>query len=393
MISRYINLLELINKRASVFLLGPRGTGKTALLQEVIEGYRPNVVVDLLKGSLYQRYLASPGLFGEEVEAQIRSSPRTLLVAVDEIQRVPALLDEVHRLIESYKGRVVFLLTGSSARKLRRSGANLLAGRAVSHALFPLVCAELGIELKTALQFGTLPGIYLGDPSLRIDTLDSYVATYLREEVQQESLVRGLDRFVRFLDLAGQLNGEPMNFSKIGQQTGIAGKTAADYYQILSDTLLVHSLPGWSTSVKKQLLQAPKFFFFDCGVLNSINGNLRTEIKESSFLYGKLFETFIIGQIRAMSEYRRAGLRFFYWRDKQGSEIDLILAKNISDPQMAIEIKSGTAPSVKDCPGFRSFSEDYPQVPRVCICRTPYRYEREGITFLPWVEAVTTLIP
>lgn len=151
--------------------------------------------------------------------------------------------------------------------------------------------SEVEIDLTKALKIGTLPGVYLGADELAIPTLETYVSTYLREEVQQESLVRAIDRFARFLEYAGQSNSEPINFSKLGKQTGIAGKTTQEYFSILVDTLIAIQLPGWSESLKKQLLQASKFYFFDTGVLNAINGYLRAEIRESSFLYGKLFET------------------------------------------------------------------------------------------------------
>jgi predicted AAA+ superfamily ATPase len=167
----------------------------------------------------------------------------------------------VHLLIESYKGAIVFLLTGSSARKLKRGGANLLAGRAITQYLHPLSASELAIDLSRALTIGTLPGIYL-EQGLETATLESYVSTYLREEIQQESLVRGIDRFTRFLDFAAQINGEPVNFAKLGQQCGISGKTAADYYSILADTMLAKQLPGWSHSVKKQKSKWVYFEYF-----------------------------------------------------------------------------------------------------------------------------------
>lgn len=388
MISRAFNPLELLNKKASVLLLGPRGTGKTALITATFQHIPQHVHIDLLQGRDYQRYLNAPYKLGEELRLRLQTGNGQLVVAIDEVQKIPALLDEVHSLIEAFKGRILFLLSGSSARKLRRGGANLLAGRAISRYLHPLHASELELNLSRALRLGTLPAIYLEDESLAVPALESYVSTYLREEIQQESLVRAIGQFSRFLEFAGQLNGEPMNFAKLGKQVGMAGKTAHEYFNILTDTLIVIHLPGWSQSVKKQLLLAPKYYFFDTGVLNAINGYLRVDLRESSFLFGKLFETFIISQLSATNDYRSLGHKFFYWRDKNGKEVDLILAQNVMTPLAAIEIKSGSAPTSHDCSGFLAFEEDYPKVPQFCLCTTPRAYRDGKILFLPWQDFV-----
>jgi len=391
MISRYYNPIKLLEKKRSILLLGPRGTGKSVLIKATLPSLTRTMAIDLLKGNQYQRYLQSPQLLGDEVRLALKSQKHFLVVAIDEIQRIPALLDEVHALIEEFKPQLCFLLTGSSARKLKREGANTLAGRASVRHFYPLSQLEHDLQLKRALQYGTLPGVYLAEDDVLIDTLESYVSTYLREEIQQESIVRGIDRFARFLDFAGQVNGEPVNFAKLGQQSGIAGKTAAQYFGILVDTLLVHEIPGWSESVKKQLLQSSKFYFFDTGVLNAINGYLRVDLKETGYLYGKLFETFIVNQLICSNDYLELGLRFFHWRDKNGKEVDLILARNVTTPLVALEIKSSSKPRPEDCEGFASFAEDYPKVKRVCICTTPRAYEQENILFVPWTEAVKEL--
>ena len=391
MISRALNIQKLLENGLSVLLLGPRGTGKTSLIKSILPKLGPSLHIDLLSGGEFQRFLNAPQLLGAEVKARLQTVTDLLVVAIDEIQKLPALLDEVHRLIETHKGQVVFVLSGSSARKLRRGGANLLAGRAISNFLHPLHESELDIALVKALRLGTLPAIYFAPEDLAVPMLESYVSTYLREEIQQEALVRAIDRFGRFLEFAGQVNGEPVNFAKLAKQIGVAGKTVAEYYSILVDTLIVMQMPGWSESVKKQLLQAPKFYFFDCGVLNAINGYLRVELKEASFLYGRLFETFILSQIHAANDYEALGLRFFYWREKSGKEIDLIIARNVTTPLVAVEIKSSANPSPPDCPGFAAFAEDYPNVARVCICRTPRSYSDGGILFVPWQEAIKNL--
>ncbi len=391
MISRNLNILKIISKSSSVFLLGPRGTGKTNLITVTLRDVDHSIHIDLLRGGEYQRFLNAPHLLADEVTDRMRSVTGILIVAIDEIQKLPGLLDEVHALIERYKGRIAFILSGSSARKLRRGGANLLAGRALSLFLHPLHASEVDFKLNKVLRLGTLPAVYFAEDQIATLTLQSYVSTYLREEIQQESLVRAIDRFGRFLEFAGQVNGEPVNFAKLGKQIGVAGKTVADYYSILVDTLIAVPLPGWSESVKKQLLQSSKYYFFDCGVLNAINGYLNVDLKESSFLYGRLFETFVVSQLFASNDYESLGIRFYYWRDKGGREVDLIIARNVTTPICAVEIKSSPSPTSEDCPGFVAFAEDYPQVPKICICTTPRKYSREGIEFIPWQDAIKTL--
>ena len=283
------------------------------------------------------------------------------------------------------------MLTGSSARKLKRGGANLLAGRAISCQYFPLSELEIALDLNRALLFGTMPGVYLDTTALEIQTLESYVSTYLREEIQQESLVRGIERFAKFLEFAAQQNGQPVNFAKLGKNLGIAGKTVAEYYSILSDTLLATEITGWSESVRRQLFQAPRYYFFDCGVLNAINGYLRVELRQGGFLYGNLFETFIVNQLIAANHFASLGLKFFYWRDKEGREVDLILARNQFEPLLAVEIQSSSMPQPDDCPGFQAFSEEYPEIPRICVSSTPRGSSAEGIDFLPWQDLVKSL--
>lgn len=262
-----------------------------------------------------------------------------------------------------------------------------MAGRAISRFLHPLHQSELDLTLAKVLRLGSLPAIYTTSDDLAVAGLDSYVSTYLREEIQQESLARAIDRFSRFLEFAGQVNSEPVNFAKLGKQIGIAGKTVADYYGILVDTLIATEIPGWSQSVKKQLLQAPKYYFFDTGVLNALNGYLRVDLKESSFLYEKLFKTLVVSQLLGTNHYEDLGLKFFYWCDKIGREVDLVLARNVIDPVVAIEIKSSSAPKPNDCLGFRAFAEEYPKIPKVCNCTTQRSYSKEGILFVPWQDA------
>lgn len=390
MIKRLFNPLLLLEKAKSIALFGPRGTGKSSLLKATLEK-RPGVIrIDLLRGNAFQRYSATPSLFGDEVRRALVHGQGLTIVSVDEVQKVPALMDEVHALIEEHKGNVAFLLTGSSARKLKRGGANLLAGRALTRFLHPLSSLELDLDLDRALQYGTLPGIYL-ERDLETTTLESYVSAYLREEVLEEALVRRVDVFTRFLDLAGQLNGEPINFTKLARQCQVSTKTAQDYFSILCDTLLCRRVDGWAHSVKRQITQAPRFFFFDCGVLNALNGELRTALKPSSFRYGRLFETFVTQECVRYNDYQDLGLRFNYWRDKEGREVDLIVSRTTAKPLVGIEIKSGSAPTEDDLVGLAIFAEDYPKAQLWCFCTTPRSYQIGRILILPWQDGLRRL--
>ncbi len=391
MIKRKLLLSKFIDKNQSLLLFGPRGTGKTKLLETTLPDHC--LIISLLESEYFQRYLVDPSLFSKEIVKRIQSQPadKALVVAIDEVQKLPILLDEVHFLIEKYKGRVVFVLTGSSARKLKRSGANLLAARALTIYLHPLSQIETELDLDTVLTTGSLPGVYL-DQEFAKHRLRSYIGTYLKEEIREEALVRKIDRFARFLDLAGQLNGEPINHSKLARSLKTTSNTVQEYFSILVDTLLCHRLDGWSESVKRQLLQAPKYYWFDCGVLNALNGELDVELKRSSFRYGRLFETYLIEEIVRHNDYLDRGFRFFYWRDKNGLEVDLIIARSAAKPVAAVEIKSSTDPQDIDLEGLIAFREDYPEVPLYCFCQTPRAYDlASGIRVLPWSEGLTLI--
>ncbi len=388
MITRFLKLSKLLEKK-SILLLGPRATGKSQLIHSLANDFKNCYFFDLLKGSSFQRYISDPGLFGAEVRHLLKKSSELTLIIVDEIQKIPALLDEVHSLIEEYKNQVRFILTGSSARKLKKSGANLLAGRALVKFLHPLSSLELSINFDRALQFGTLPEVYL-EEDLSIEILESYTLTYLKEEIQQEALTRNLGRFSKFLEIAAQMNAEPINFTKLAKQIGVTNKTAIDYFSILEDTLITMRIDGWAESVRHQLLQAPKYYFFDCGVLNALTGELRTELKTSSYRFGKLFETFVIQELRRLNDYLALGYRFHYWRS-ENSEVDLIVSRTLSKPLFAIEIKSAFKRGTDEVKGLKIFQTEYTKVKLLCICRTEVSYGNEGIDFVSLQEALQIL--
>lgn len=392
MVTRLLDLKSLLTGNHSAFLFGPRGVGKTFLCEQFLQSALPCYTINLLQHKQYSRYVTQPELFAKDIEAKLQDGV-LLTVLIDEVQKLPRLLDEVHSLIESNKNRIRFILTGSSARKLKRTGANLLAGRAWTLKLHPLTHLELDIDYEKALRIGTLPAIYLeNNHSER--TLNSYVETYLKEEILQEALVRKVDGFMRFLDLAAQMNGESVNYTKIANMCGVTTKTVQEYFSILVDTLIVSPLYAWTYSVRKQLVQAPKFYFFDCGVLNSIRGELKTELKPNSYRYGKLFETWVIQECIRLNDYWETDYKFSYWRTNTGLEVDLIFSKGSSEEHrlFAVEIKSGMAPQEHEFHGLLAFKNENPRAELYCFCNTPNQYKLGDILVLPWCEGISTLI-
>lgn len=391
MINRLLKLEAVLGKEGSCFLFGARGTGKTVLARQLLTTSPVSLAINLLEEKSFLRYLNRPGLLREELTAALSPKSRAKgLVLIDEIQRVPALLNEVHAFMNDYPKRVQFILTGSSARKLKRGGANLLGGRAYVSHLHPLTHREGTFHLKKALRYGTLPGLVLtgADPHAY---LDAYVSTYLKEEIQQEALVRRLDGFVRFLEMAAQLHGEPVNFSKMARQGIATVPTIQEYFSILVDTLVAFRLDGWSTSVKRQLLQAPRYYFFDLGVLNALRGELPVDFSESSFRFGKLFESWVILEAIRLNDYTRASYRFAYWRTNSGLEVDLILYRNTWSAPIAIEIKSSENPDEKDLNGLKAFLKDNPKAKAYCFCRAPRRRRMGKIEILPWQDGLAEI--
>lgn len=389
MVTREINLSKILGKNSSVLMLGPRGVGKTRLARTYVREHPSAISIDLLRSDNFNRYLKDPSLLRKEIDAQFRNQER-LLVFIDEIQKIPLLLDEIHAAIEDYKGKIQFVLTGSSARKLKRGGANLLAGRAIGVKLHPLTSREIEIDLLKVLRFGSLPGILIDNESPEL-TLKTYVETYLREEIMQEALVRRVDAFARFLDLAGQFHGEPTDASALAKSAGVSSNTIAEYFQILEDTLLGFRLPGFSASVKKQLRVTPRFYLFDNGVANAIRGEVAVEFTPRTSRWGKLFEAWIIQEAFRLNDYANLNLKFFYWRTNTDQEVDLVVSRGLSQPLAAIEIKSQEAPEAKDYRGLEKFASEFPDTPLYCFCTTPRAYQDGRIKILPWQEGLGLL--
>lgn len=393
MIKRISKLPDIIDKGSSVLLLGPRGVGKTALVQRILASKTIVFEINLLLPEAFTRYLLDPEKFILDVEARLpQHKTERLYVFIDEVQKVPVLLDSVHHLLEKHKKKVQFLVTGSSARKLKRGHANLTAGRLISVSLHPFTHLEWkSRSWEQQLQLGSIPSVVF-DNQDQERTLRSYVHTYLKEEILEESLIRKVEAFTRFLEVAAQYHCEPMDASAIAKIAHVSPNTIISYFNILKDTLMCFELPGWSASVTKQLRTTPKVYLFDNGVVNVLRGEIKIELKESSSRFGKLFEAYIIQEAFRLNDYEELDLRFSYWLTNNEQEIDLIVSRGRGQPLASIEIKSGTEPADKDFSAFKGFSENYPKVPRYCFCRTPTPYETPlGVKVLPWEQGLALL--
>lgn len=320
----------------SFFLFGPRGTGKSTWLKKKIPHAK---VIDLLRSEQYLSLLKNP----EKLRHIVTALPAASWVVVDEIQKLPILLDEIHSLIAEYKNAYFFALTGSSARKLKRGQANMLAGRLQTHHLFPLTVDELkglSIDVEALLKFGTLPEVITqSKDSHRIEFLESYVQTYLKEEIQVETKVRDLLGFARFLDVAAIMNGQQLNLSNIARDVGLARSTVQGHFSILIDTLLGTLVEAYQPRAKVKEVSLPKFYFFDSGVINALRGTLRSPLESQD--RGYLLETLFLNELQAFVSYERLGGKIYYWRTADGNEVDFIL--KVGNEVFGFEVKSTTS--------------------------------------------------
>jgi uncharacterized protein len=356
--------LERVLKKKSCFLFGPRQTGKSSLIRHRLAKYR---VYNLIDSETYLKLNRSPSRLREELR------PRDRIVIIDEIQKMPSLLDEVHFLIEE-KG-VHFFLTGSSARKLRRGGTNLLGGRAWTRHLHPLTSAELGerFNLSRAVNRGLLPSIYFSESA--DDDLRAYVGTYLREEIAAEGLTRNIPAFGRFLDVAALCNGQLLNYTKISNDAQVARSTVQEYFQILKDTLIAYELTPWKRSVKRKPLSTSKLYFFDCGVVRYLQK--RSLVKLGSPEFGELLETLIFHELVSYCEYQ-GEIELHYWRSKSGFEVDFVLGSNT-----AIEVKASKTAHARDLKGLKMLREEgkFKKFMLVCMEKEPRMID--GIEIVP----------
>jgi len=375
-----INRLISLPGRSSFFLFGPRQTGKSTLIHS---RYVKNVwETNLLLSDTFFRYEKDPSLFRKEAIHQIQTN-KIKTIFIDEVQRIPNLLNEVQYLMQNYPCQ--FILTGSSARKLKRGAANLLAGRAVERRLYPFVYEEIHetFDLTEALLFGTLPAVYEKPKEEKRDILSAYVHTYLREEIQAEGLVRKLGGFSRFLDIAASQIGERVNYSAIGGECLLSTKTVQAYYEILEDTLIGIRLNPWRKSLRKRLSAQPKYYLVDNGITNALLKRLTISLSLDAALKGKLFEQWIVSETNACLHYHASEANMYFWRTNHGAEVDLLIEKH-GKLKGAFEIKSTAHVKNSHLSGLRSFQEEHPEVPCFVISQVPCPYELKKIVILPW---------
>ncbi len=369
-------------KGQSAFLWGPRKTGKTTYLKE---NFKNKTRYNLLETDTFLRFSKEPFRFREELLALEGKGTLRLPVILDEIQKVPTLLDEVHALIED-KGWS-FILCGSSARKLKKTQANMLGGRAWRFELFPLTSEELGerFDLLTALNRGLIPSHYLSAHPAK--ALKAYVQDYLKEEIQQEGLVRNLPAFARFLDSVSFSNAELVNYSNIAAECAVDSKTVAGYYQILVDTLLGSFLEPFRKQKKRQIISStPKFYLFDVGVAGFLSQRTLQTDRGSEF--GKAFEHFIFMELQAYRSYREKETHFSFWRTKEGLEVDFVLNRG----EIAIEVKGTSHLDPQDTKGLRAFMEEHQPKKLILVCQeSRLRKLPSGILVMPWKPFLASL--
>lgn len=340
-LTRILDLTTLLTKK-SFFLFGPRATGKSTLIrQQLADKY---LVINLLRNEYYMELSQSP----QSLEAMINSAKDQTIVIIDEIQRVPMLLNEIHRLIE--ERQIHFLLTGSSARSLKRKHTNLLAGRARKAELFPLVSAEIPeFNLNHYLHVGGLPMVYLSDEPY--EELSAYVNTYMKDEIQAEALVRNIPGFSNFLKMCALTNGKMLNFSSIASDCALPVSTVREYYYILEDTFLGFMLPAFTATQKRKAISTAKFYFFDLGVAHYLAGIRQIPIHTE--VYGNALEHFIGLEIRAYLSYQRIDKPLSYWRSTSQMEVDFVIGDEV-----AIEVKATGRIHDKHFKGLLAFKEE-----------------------------------
>lgn len=377
-------LLQLTEKQ-SFFLFGPRGCGKTTSLRHMPFFPKHTLFINLLLPEQEIGFARQPQSLLNIVEALPTEITH---VIIDEVQKIPKLLDVVHHLIETTDK--IFILTGSSARKLKYGGANLLAGRAFVYHLFPLNVLEIGeqFNLLDALSFGTLPKLF--DHTTSEDKqryLWAYTNTYLKEEIWEEQFVHELDPFRRFLEVAAQMNGKILNFSGIARDVGASDKTIQKYYSLLEDTLMGFFLEPFDNSFRKRLSRKPKFYFFDTGVARALAAQLTIPLSEGTSAYGDVFEHFMILQIYQLISYFHPEYRLSYIRTKDDLEIDLVVERP-GKALLLIEIKSTTNVQEQHLRSLKAVAQDLLGCESICLSQDVFAKRYDNVTVYPWLEGI-----
>ncbi|MCB0321435.1 MAG: ATP-binding protein, partial [Bdellovibrionales bacterium] len=380
-----------ISKKRSFFLFGARSTGKTTLLQELFSE-REAEFFDLLDPRILEKLEAYPSELEPLIQPAIKQKK---IIVIDEIQRVPALLDIVHRTIQ--KDKAIFALTGSSARKLKRGSANLLAGRASIYNLFPLLFTEMeeSFDLDSALAWGTLPELTsIEDDDEKVRFLQSYTVSYLQEEIVAEQIVRKLPPFRRFLQIASQMNSKVINYSKIASDINTDPSNVRNYFEIIEDTLLGFKLDSYHASIRKRQRHNPKFYWFDTGIVRSLQKFLGSGLNRGTSYYGELFESFLVNQIRAGLEYQIKQFSLSYLLTKDGAEIDLIVER-VGEKTLCIEIKSSSSVRSEQLTNLKKLSADIENSIPLCLYTGDKRLLYDNVEVLPWQTGLTefSLVP
>src|SRR5437867_2065974 len=369
-LERRLELPTLLEKK-SYFLLGPRQTGQTLPIPPTLPGVR---VYDLLDTATYLTLSQNPGRIAEEL------APEDRVVVIDEIQRLPELLNEVHRIIE--KSGIRFLLTGSSARKLRRGGVNLLGGRARTKYMHPLTCGELGsrFDLQRAVERGLLPSIYFSDDPGA--DLQAYAGLYLQQEIISGGAARSIPAFSRFLKVAAFCNGTIVNFTGVANDAQVPRTTVYEYFEILKDTLILHELPAWRKSSKRKPLASSKYYFFDVGVVGALQGRA---FRSGTPEFGAAFETYLMHELVSYRDYV-SGDPLSYWRSTSGFEVDFIIGDHT-----AVEIKAKGNLAPQDLKSLRALREEGRLKRFICVSLEPRPRAIDGCTVLPYREFLEAL--
>jgi len=380
MIHRILNL----PKNNSFFLLGPRQTGKSWLVRNTFSSAE-TLSYDLLDRRQFTKLKADPGVFAEEVRNRDAAKK---YVVIDEVQKIPELLDEVHRLLEA-PNAPKFILSGSSARSLRRKDANLLAGRAWKLQLFPLTFEELeeSFSLTRVLQFGTLPSIYLAESgTFAANSLRAYVELYLQEEIQAESVTRNLAAFLKFLPLAAESSGKQINLSKLGRVVASNYGTIKGYYKVLEDTLIGAFLEPFAGSTRLQLAKHPKFYLFDTGVTRAILGRETAALNPGTYEYGALFESWVINEVWRLNSYNKKNFKTSFFRTDSGAEVDLVI-QTPSGQTFGIEIKSADSVTAADLePGFSALLNTTKLDRQICVYTGMHPNKIGDIDLMPFAD-------
>ena len=363
------------------FLFGPRGTGKSTWLKMQ---FKEALYIDLLSPDLFRLYSARP----ERLREIIEGNPDKKIVIIDEIQKVPVILDIIHQLIEEKK-EIRFILTGSSSRKLKRTGIDLLAGRAILKTLHPFIASELGdtFNIENALQYGLIP--LIANSKKPTESLKAYVSLYLSEEVKMEGLVRNIGDFSRFLEVISFSNASILNSSEIARECQVGRKAVEGYLSVLNDLMVAHTLPVFAKKAKRHLISHPKFYFFDTGVFKALRPS--GPLDRPQEIEGSALETLVMQNLTAWNAYSENRYQIYFWRTRAGNEVDFVIYG--SDGIWAIEVKQSKDIRSKDLKGLKTFKEDYPEAHCILVYRGHEKLKKGNISCIPCELFLKSLVP